>query len=134
MLYEIKNVKSYENEPKRRWFFGHEIDLTVWFDDNKVIIGFQLCYNKPDNPHTLTWWEKSGYHHHVVDDGEDEGAVRTKAIPILLADGLFEKNKIANLFYENSREIDPVIADFVYHRLLQYTVAGKNHDDICRSD
>ena len=125
MLYEIEKVKNHENEPKRRWFFDHDIDLTVWFDDNVHIIGFQLCYDKPETPHAVTWWEKSGYHHHEVDDGEKNGVLSRKGIPILLANGVFEKDKIASLFYEKSREIDPVISKFVYDRLLKYSVPGE---------
>ncbi len=125
MLYEIEKVKSYENEPKRRWFFDHEIDLTVWFDENDRIIGFQLCYDKPENPHALTWWEKSGYHHHEVDDGEKDGTLSPKGIPILLADGIFEKDRIANLFYEKSRDMDPEIVKFVYDRLVKHSTSGE---------
>lgn len=125
VLYEIEKIKSYENEPKRRWFFNHDIDLTVWFDDSDRIIGFQLCYDKPGNPHAVTWWEKSGYHHHEVDDGEKTGVLSSKGIPILLADGVFEKDKIAGLFFEKSREIDPAISTFVHDRLLHYMIPGE---------
>jgi len=30
MLYEIKDISQYPDEPKRRWFFDHSLDLTVW--------------------------------------------------------------------------------------------------------
>lgn len=39
MLYEIKNIRQYEGEQKRRWFFDREIDLTVWFDESDDIVG-----------------------------------------------------------------------------------------------
>jgi len=120
MLYEIKNVKSYENEPRRRWFFEHDIDLTVWFDDNSRIIGFQLCYDKQDSPHALTWRENSGFLHHEIDDGENPGSFGHKGIPILMMDGVFDKEKIARLFQKKSKEIAPEIAEFVYDKLFQY--------------
>ena len=120
MLYEIKNVKNYENEPDRRSFFDHDIDLTVWSDENENIIGFQICYDKLDNPHALTWWENSGYQHHEIDDGEDSRSLGFKGIPILMPDGFFDKHKIADLFYEKSRELDPKISEFVYEKLVQY--------------
>ncbi len=121
MLYEITKVKSYENEPGRRWFFDHEIDLTVWFGENETIVGFQLCYDKPEDPHALTWWENRGFQHHKIDDGECFGTSAHKGIPILEMDGAFDKDRIAAGFFEKSREMDSAIADFVYDRIMQYS-------------
>ena len=120
MLYEIEGVKSYENEPKRRWFFDHDIDLTVWFDETEKIVGFQICYDKPKNPHAFTWWKKTGYQHHEIDDGERFGTLARKGIPILMLDGFFDKEKIAKLFQEKSKDIDPKISAFVYDKIMQF--------------
>ena len=120
MLYEIENVKNHENEPRRRWFFDHELDLTVWFDETDRIIGFQICYDKQNNPHALTWRENGGFQHHEIDDGETPGSFGHKGIPILLMNGLFDKDRIGKRFLEMSRGLDPDISDFVYERLLQY--------------
>lgn len=89
MLYEIKKVKSYKDEPRRRWFFDHDIDLTVWFDDADEIVGFQLCYDKPKNPHAFTWDKENGYRHHQIDDGERLDTLARKGIPTLMLDGSF---------------------------------------------
>lgn len=120
MLYEITGVKSYDNEPARRWFFDHDIDLTVWFDENGNITGFQICYDKPQNPHAFTWWEQNGYQHHLIDDGERFGTSARKGIPILMLDGFFDKDRIAELFRAKSKGLDPKIALFVYDRIIQY--------------
>lgn len=120
MLYEIESVKSYENEPKRRWFFDHDIDLTVWLDSTQEIVGFQICYDKPTNPHAFTWWEKTGYQHHEIDDGERFGTLARKGIPILMLDGFFDKEKIAKLFQEKSKDIDPIISAFVYGKIMHF--------------
>ena len=120
MLYEIEGIKSYENEPKRRWFFDHDIDLTVWFDEAERIVGFQICYDKLENPRAFTWWQKTGYHHHKIDDGERLETTARKGIPILILDGPFNKKKIATLFKQKSKEIDRDIAFFVYDRIAQF--------------
>jgi len=121
MLYEIKGIKSYENEPKRRWFFDHDIDLTVWFDETEEIVGFQICYDKPHNPHAFTWWRKTGYKHHEIDDGERLETSAHKGIPILMLDGLFDKEKIGKLFQEKSKDIDPKVSAFVYDKIMQFS-------------
>jgi len=121
MLYEIDGVKSYENEPKRRWFFDHDIDLTVWFDEVEKIVGFQICYDKPNNPHAFTWWKKGGYQHHEIDDGERIDTLARKGIPILMLDGFFDKEKIAKLFQQKSKKIDPKISSFVYDKIMRFS-------------
>ena len=93
MLYEIKGIKQYPGEPKRRWFFDRTLDLTVWFDDEDEIVRIQLCYNKPQEPYALTWDKETGYRHHRIDDGEGERPGKPKGIPILLKDGTFSKQK-----------------------------------------
>ena len=120
MLYEIKDVKSYDKEPKRRWFFDHDIDLTVWFDETEKIVAFQICYDKLKDPHAFTWRDKTGYHHHKIDDGERTGTIAPKGIPILTLDGSFDKEKIARLFQQKSKDIDPKVSSFVYDKIMQF--------------
>jgi len=40
--------------------------------------------------------------------------------PILVADGLFSRDAIAQSFRERSTDIDPAVAGFVGHKLDQY--------------
>jgi hypothetical protein len=36
MMHEIKNVQRHKGEPKRRWFFDPDMDLTVWVDEKEM--------------------------------------------------------------------------------------------------
>ena len=123
MLYEIKNIRQYPDEPKRRWFFDHSLDLTVWFDAREDILGFQLCYNKAKAPCALTWTRSGGYSHNRIDDGEENRAGRMKSIPILLEDGVFPHLEVADTFKSLSKNIDPSISEFVYRKLIDYPSA-----------
>ena len=118
MLNEIRNVRRHEGEPKRRWFFDSDIDLTVWVDEDEKIIGFQLTYDRPLTPHALTWMKGKGSFHNRVDDGECPGTMAKKGIPILLPDGEFDAQRISEIFKNKSREIDSKIEKFVYNKLL----------------
>ena len=82
------------------------------------IIGFQLCYDKPGHERALTWTEAAGYTHHHVDTGE--AGPKSKRTPLLVADSEFEQMKIAELFREDSVQIDQRIAQLVYEKVSQY--------------
>jgi hypothetical protein len=114
MLYEIKKVKQHDGEPLRRWFFDHEIDLLIWIDESDEIVGFQLCYDKINDPHALTWHLKSGYQHNRIDDGD------AFEIPILITDRQVDTKTIASAFKEKSRDIEEHITAFVYEKILDY--------------
>ncbi len=119
MLYEVKRVKQYHNEGFRRWFTDNNFDLIIWYDNNKIIKGFQLCYNKSVYERALTWSSANNtFVHNKIDDGEIPGEI--KESPILVADGLFDKIKIAEEFKENSNKIDRKIAQFIYNKILEY--------------
>lgn len=118
MLYEVDGVKQYENEPRRRWFVDSHFDLVVWFKD-EGIAGFQLCYDKTDNQHALTWYEGMGYMHNRIDDGENKPG-RFKAVPILVPNGHFNSNAVAKDFEKESAELEYAIASFVYNKIRQY--------------
>lgn len=120
MLYEIKNIKQHKNEGLRRWFTDGNFDLIIWYDvNNKSIDGFQLCYDKSNYERALTWMkDKNIFFHNKIDDGEIPGTL--KQTPILVEDGLFDKNKIAEKFKIESNEIDKKVANFVYKKILGY--------------
>ncbi len=122
MLRELRDIAQIKGEPRRRWFTDDFFDLIVWFDSHDEISGFQLCYNKDRDERALTWKRPSFYTHHRVDDGEAKPT--RKATPILLADGMFDYNKIAETFKKESGALERAISNFVYEKLLQYGKAG----------
>lgn len=118
MLVEIKNVKQFEDEGPRRWFNDEYFDLIVWYSMRGGIDGFQLCYDKDHNERALTWRKTTGYSHDGIDDGENPG--EAKMTPVLVADGLFDKDSIGSRFIEASKNIDPAIIGFVYDKIKDF--------------
>jgi len=118
MLYEIKNIKKYDDGIPIRWFCDDYFDLVLWFDDYKSITAFQLTYDRYYNPYALTWKDVGGFFHDKVDDGEIPG--RNKKKSILVPDGQFSKNEIAAKFKSESVKIDSKIRKFIYHKILLY--------------
>ena len=96
-----------------------DLDLVIWCDESGRPTGFQLCYDKGRSERALTWQPDRGFTHTIVDDGERVGG-KYKAIPILIAGGLFAANRVANLFSEESAELPPEFAEFVKMKLRQH--------------
>jgi hypothetical protein len=90
----------------------------VWYDNKKRITGFQLCYDKEHKERALTWRLKRGYSHTRIDDGERPG--QTKMTPVLVADGIFEKQEIAEKFKRESKKIESGLSSFIYTKVLEY--------------
>ena len=111
MLYELNHTRQIEGEHFRRWFSDEVFDLIVWYSEQSVISGFQLCYRFGNIERALTWYDTRGFSHTVVDDGDSWGA-GFKMTPILLAGGNFNKDKVLSLFLEAAAEIDQNIVIF----------------------
>lgn len=120
MLVEIKNVRQLENERFRRWFSDDYFELIVWYNPDKSIHGFQLCYDIYGFERALTWTENNGYFHNRIDGGE-ESPMEHKMSPILVADGLFDSSTVAEIFKTASTGIDSAITDLVYSKIVSYT-------------
>jgi hypothetical protein len=118
MLQQIKDVRQIKGEPRRRWFTDEHLDLVIW-DEEREIVGFQLCYDKAHGERAVTWKTESGFSHNAVDDGEDR-AGRYKGSPILLADGVFDAERVAAIFLGHSGVLDAKSSDFIYLKLLEY--------------
>ena len=121
MLKETIDVRQIDGESKRRWFSSNDLELIIWLDEQDRITGFQLCYEDQGNQKAITWKENSGYSHDNIDDGENiSGDNKYKATPILVADGIFNKIKVASYFKEKSNAIDKNVFEFVYDKIINY--------------
>ncbi len=120
MLQEVKHVSQIPGEPFRRWFCDDVFDLIVWHDQDHSITGFQLCYHKGVDQRALTWQDDTGFTHERVDDGERGRPFRAKMTPILVPDGIFERDHVLRLFEKECKEIDPEIVSVVTEVMRQY--------------
>jgi hypothetical protein len=121
VLVEYRNVRQIRGEGHRRWFSDEYFDLIVWYEgwSRSRISGFQLCYDRGVYERALTWRRDHGFSHEKVDTGENRpGGI--KSTPILVADGVFDREGVAARFRESSRGIDPDVADLVLDKLAEY--------------
>jgi hypothetical protein len=118
MLTEIQNVRQIPGEGFRRWFSDNYFDLIVWYDDERKLVGFQLCYDKVGRERALTWTREHGFQHNRIDSGEIAGHI--KMSPVIVADGDFGSERVAELFNKESARIDQAVSRFVYSAVKRY--------------
>ena len=124
MLKESLNV-SQQKDGYRRLFSDEYFDLFIWYGEkDHDLIGFQLCYNKKYDEHSLTWNHSSGYLHSSIDTGESSPMANRS--PILVADGYFDSHLIADKFLDRSLNLDEDITQLVYKKLLEYDRSKEN--------
>ena len=118
-LRELRDTRQVEGEPRRRWFSSPDLDLIVWLDERDELVGFQLCYDKLRGERALTWRAGRGYDHMGVDDGES-GPGQYKSTPILVADGFFDRPRVAGIFLASSESVPQRIRETVTNLLNAY--------------
>ncbi len=120
MLMEIKNVRQIPEEGFRRWFSDDFFDLYLWYEEkDKDLTGFQLAYGETERDHALTWTREHGFSHDGIDDGNITGSY--KKSPILIANGLFNPDKLAKKFKEHKGELESSIYKFIEKKIKEYS-------------
>lgn len=119
MLREISETRQIRGEPRRRWFNSESMDLYVWYDNEDVPLGFQLCYGKPNEERALTWFRPSSYSHMRVDTGSSSspGSGPGAGTPLLVLDGLFDSRSVAAEFERFAAGLPQDVRDLVSARL-----------------
>jgi hypothetical protein len=118
VLREIQRTQQKPDEPRRRWFFSHEMDLLMWFDEAGRPLFFQLCYGKYHDERALRWKPYAGFSHHRVNDGE--GGALGSDTPMLLAGGSFDAYRVLERFRELAADLPPHVVAFVTMRLRDH--------------
>ncbi len=122
MLEEIHGARQIPKEGFRRWFTDEYFDLIVWYEDAKspvtALKGFQLCYDKSGKERALTWTREHGFQHNRIDSGEVPG--HAKMSPVIIADGEFRADAIAELFRREAALIDQHLVRFVHAKVKAY--------------
>jgi hypothetical protein len=114
---ELKNVYQKIGDPLRRWFKDDFFDLITWENENKELIGFQLCYDIQGNEKAISYIGGK-YSHNKIDQGEDNPG--KNLTPILVADGVFNKQAILSKFEDASSNLEQETRDYVISKIKGY--------------
>jgi hypothetical protein len=119
MLKEVVPTRQVKGEPRRVWYLDDDMDLIVWYAEQGAIIGFQLTTDKRAQEHALTWFERKGFSHHRVDDGEGRPG-RPKMSPILVEDGALDAGLLLERFEERAQHLPAALRECVRGKLREY--------------
>jgi hypothetical protein len=122
MLKEILDVRQHPEEPFRRYFWDEYLELWVWLDEQRQVIGFELSYDLRGEGRAFRWLHDGGMRHYLVDDGEARGM--KKSIPVLRSGGAPVDRRIDEEFAGRCEKIDAEIARVVQARLQEYLALG----------
>ena len=119
MLVEFPNL-SQSGEGYRRLFTDEFFDLYIWYDrKDGEPTGFQLNYSVRDDPHSLTCSMGGSCTHARIDEGEDAPG-HFKGTPILVSDGVFEKDPVLERFRAASLKLDTKMRSVIIEAIKNY--------------
>ena len=109
---------------KRSWMSDDYFDLIVWYERSNAVHGFQLCYDKAQGEHALTWRTGRGFTHMQVDAGEDYPEWNNS--PILVPDGSFPAEEVTREFRTRAVNLPKSLQNFVLARIKQFVSKQKH--------
>lgn len=117
-IHEITKVAQDNPFYKKQWFQTSNIDLFLWTNAEKEIIGFDFVYDIQDSEKAFIWSKVNGFSHVKVDSNTPKGLL--KMSPIYLGEYDCNIDYIMNLFKKDCKELDSVYFDFIYGKMYEY--------------
>jgi len=123
MLEEVRKVAQQKGvEGARRWFADDQMDLIVWYSAGGRISGFELCYDKDGDEHSLLW-RGGRLTHAAVDQGED--LPTDNRSPIVVSGRRPLPRRVLAEFRRRAEKLEHEIAELVIAQLKNALVSRK---------
>jgi|GEM_PF-718869 len=106
MLEELPNIRQIRGEGFRRWFVDEDLELILWYDEEKKLTGFQICYDKLAGNRSVTWKRRIGR------DGKPKS--------VLTSDGPYNKSRLYALAKRSMDNLDDGLRVFILERLRSH--------------
>src|SRR6187431_1851269 len=98
-------IRRFSNDLDKSFTADNYMDLVVWYDPNGEVHGFQLCYDRHDNPRAVTWTRVRGFSHCVVQPYGSTG-LDFGMSPVLESTNEFPWSAVLREFNERSAGLD----------------------------
>ena len=123
MLEEVRKVAQQKGvEGRRRWFADDQMVLIVWYSANGRISGFELCYDKDGDEHSLVW-RGGRLTHAAVDQGEE--LPTDNRSPIVVSGRRPPPRRILAEFRKRAEKLEHEIAELVIAQLKNALASRK---------
>ncbi|HVY07323.1 MAG TPA: hypothetical protein VHB46_15225 [Burkholderiales bacterium] len=120
MLQEIRAIRQDDAQRVRHWFQDDFFDLFTWTNPSGDVVAFQLCYDRLRHERVLAWTDATGFQHRRIDDGE--ALPGPKMSPLMVADGAFPSDRVAEEFAQRSMQIDDRWRRFILAKIDEAAV------------
>lgn len=115
-MYRLKDPLQTEEGIRNDWYVNDFFDLVIWFDScSDEFLGFQLCYDKLYNEHSVTYKKGGSFSHDRI-----QSSFSINGSPMVICNGDFTNKSIIHKFEEESKNIEPGIRNEVLQRLYEY--------------
>ena len=129
MLQEISFTHRSSHHRSKRWFTDSNMDLFIWFE-YKVLICFQLSYNKQQQETSLSWHIETGFTHNLVKSTKYHTIHGTRATTLSEGECGLDTATIAREFLQASDQIEVTLADFIFARLVEVPRRLETHSNL----
>lgn len=129
MLQEISSTHRSSHHRSKRWFTDSNMDLFIWFE-YKVLICFQLSYNKQQQETSLGWHIETGFTHSLVKATKYHTIQGARATTLSEGECGHDAAAIAREFLQASDQIEVTLADFIFARLLEVPRRLETHSNL----
>ncbi len=103
MLRELKNDRQNKGDRHRRWFKDEQLEIILWYDDERKLDGFQICYDKLAASRLITWKKIT------TSEGESKS--------ILTSDSPFDRERLYYMIDSRSDRLGSPLKQFILDRL-----------------
>jgi hypothetical protein len=118
-IYEITVVAQDNPFYRKQWFQSTNIDLFIWTDLEKHIIGFDFVYDIRDREKAFLWSHVNGFNHVKVDTNTPKGLL--KMSPVYLGEYDCNIDYIMNLCKRECKSLPEDYFDFIYGKMYEYS-------------
>ncbi|MBN1524612.1 MAG: hypothetical protein JW904_09020 [Spirochaetales bacterium] len=120
MLKEGADIRQRPEEGFRRWFFGKNCELILWYDrPDGELTGFQWCYDQMIHQKAFSYFEGKKSHRFVTEGLTPTGR-DAQMTGILMGDAGEVDPDVMNQFIDAAESIDPDTVDFVLCVMREY--------------
>lgn len=129
MLQEISSTHRSSHHRSKRWFTDSNMDLFIWFE-NKILVCFQLSYNKQQQEISLSWHIETGFTHNLVKSTKYHTIHGASATTLSEGEHGLDTASIAREFLQASDQIEVSLADFIFARLIEVPGQLETHSNL----
>jgi hypothetical protein len=125
-MLRTRPIRRFCNDLDKSLTVDDYFDLVVWYEPSGEVHGFQLSYDRWENPRAVTWTRERGFSHCIVRTSGSTG-IGLGMSPVLEASAEFPWRAVLQEFTARSKDLDPAIRNLVSHQIAAHASKYPDH-------